>query len=316
MTPTLLCLYEPTAEVKKRLQAVCRLIGPYADPVADIPAGEAGAVRAILTIGPISVRAPLLDRVPAVGLICAYGAGYEGIDLDELRRRKIALTNAQGGNASCVADLAVTLLLSVALRVAPATQLVKEGKWNGVPVRGWEPSAGFGGKRLGIVGFGEIGRRIAARAAGFELEVAYCTRSVRAGATERYFADVEDMARWADYLVVACSLNESTRHLVDRKVLRALGPAGYLVNIARGLVVDQAAMIEALQQGEIAGAGLDVLEGEPAVPGVLLDMPNVVVTPHIGGMTRRAIEMMTDSLVANLSAHFSGGPLVTPVRLS
>lgn len=313
--PVVLCLYRPTKEVCERLAAVCALVGPYADPLNDVPAGEAAAVRAILTIGPIRVDRPLMDRFPALELVCAYGAGYEGVDLAELRRRRIALTNARGGNAACVADLAMTLLLSITLRIVPAVQLVRAGEWNGVPVRGWEPSPGFGGKRLGVVGYGEIGSRVAARAASFELEVAYCTRTRRPDAPYRHFPNVRDMAAWSDYLVVACALNESTRRLVDRPVLEALGPSGYLVNVARGPVVDQAALIDMLTRHEIAGAGFDVLEGEPAVPAVLLDLPDVMVTPHIGGMTRRAIAMMTDSLVANLAAQFTGKPLVTPVRL-
>lgn len=315
MKPTILCLFGPDRKARSRLEVLYRVLGPYKDPLKEIPPADAAEVRAIITTGGIGAKRPVLDLLPNLQLVCAYGAGYEGVDLAELKRRRIKLTNAQGGNAPCVADMAMALLLAASLRVLPADRLVRDGKWDAVPPSGWPASPGFGGRRLGIIGLGEIGFLVARRAQPFDLEVAYHNRTKRGDVAYRYFPNLREMAEWADYLVVACPLNDSTRHSVNAAVLKALGPSGYLVNIGRGAVIDQPALIAALKDGTIAGAGLDVLEGEPKVPPELAALPNVVLTPHIAAMTVRSVDTLNRLVLDNLAALFEGKPLVTPVRL-
>jgi len=313
--PAILCLFGPDKKARAKLEVLYRALGPYKDPLNELPSADAAEVRAVITTGGIGAKKPLLDLLPNLQLVCAYGAGYEGVDLAELKQRRIKLTNAQGGNAPCVADMAMALLLAVALRILPADRMVRDGKWDAVPPRGWPASPGIGGKRLGVVGLGEIGFRIAKRAQPFDLEIAYHNRTKRGDVAYRYFADLREMADWCDYLVVACPLNDSTRHAVNAKVLKALGQSGYLVNIGRGAVIDQPALIDALKNGVIAGAGLDVLEGEPSVPPELAALPNVVLTPHIAAMTVRSVDTLNRLVMENLAALFDGKPLVTPVRL-
>ncbi len=315
MRPTILCLFGPDKKARGQLESLYRVIGPYKDPVAEIPAADAAEVRAIITTGGIGAKKAILDRLPNLQLVCAYGAGYEGVDLAELKRRGIRLTNAQGGNAPCVADMAMALLLAISLRLIPADRLVRDGKWDAVPPSGWPASPGFGGKRLGIVGLGEIGFRIAKRAQPFDLDIAYHNRTKRGDVGYRYFSDLRTMAEWSDYLIIACPLNDSTRHSVNATVLKALGPSGYLVNIGRGGVIDQPALIAALKAGTIAGAGLDVLDGEPKVPPELAALPNVVLTPHIAAMTVRSVDTLNRLVLENLAALFENRALVTPVRV-
>jgi lactate dehydrogenase-like 2-hydroxyacid dehydrogenase len=265
--------------------------------------------RAVLTIGSIGLTAKEIDAMPALELVCAMGAGYENIDTAKCRERGIAVGNGAGTNDSCVADHAMALLLASVRRVPAYDRATRDGIWrNALPL-----APNLSGKRMGIVGLGTIGRRIAQRGLGFDLEIGYHNRRARTDVPYRYFDSVMSLAEWADYLIIATPGGTETRHMVDTPVLRALGPAGYLVNIARGSVVDTAALAAALRAGELGGAGLDVYESEPAPPVELFDCPNVVLTPHVAGWSPEAIFASVSQFVENARRHFAGEPLVAPV---
>jgi lactate dehydrogenase-like 2-hydroxyacid dehydrogenase len=303
--------------MQERLARDYRLVTAYKDYVQAVQASGLGAeARAAVTQGGMGISRELLALAPQLRLVCAYGAGYDKVEPALLKERGIALTNAAGANAPCVADMAMALLLASSLRVLPADRLVRAGGWTRVPPKDWPLSPGFGGKRMGIFGLGAIGLNVARRATPFDIEIGYHNRRPRTGADYRYFDNLRDMAEWCDYLVVAAPLSPQTEHAVNAEVLRALGPQGHLVNVGRGAIVDQPALIAALRDGVIAGAGLDVVEGEPAVPPELLALPNLVVTPHIGAVTERALEALNQQLLGNLEAFFAGRPLLTPVALN
>ena len=278
--------------------------------------GDGGDIRAVLTNGRGGLSGAEMEMLPKLEIVCAVGAGYEAVDLDTSRRRGIAVANCPGTNASAVADSAMMLLMASTRHLLQADRFVRAGGWQDQ----WRvDTPTLSGKRLGILGLGTIGSQIAHRAArGFDMEIGYHNRTAVAGSAYRYFDSLIELATWADFLVVAAPGGAGTRHLVNAAVLAALGPKGYLVNIGRGTVVDTAALIDALQANRIAGAGLDVLEGEPNVPPrlpELLQFDNVVVTPHCAGRAPEARTAATALILANLNAHFSGKPLPSPVSL-
>jgi lactate dehydrogenase-like 2-hydroxyacid dehydrogenase len=272
------------------------------------------AVRAVLTNGRGGLSGAEMALLPKLEIVCATGAGYEAVDLDAARRRGIAVAHSPGANATAVADSALMLLLATTRRVLEADRFVRAGGWQD----GWRTDTPIvSGKRAGILGLGTIGTRIAQRAArGFDMEVGYHNRNAVPGSPYRYFRNLLDLASWADFLIVATPGGAQTRHLVNAGVLAALGPKGYLVNVGRGTVVDTAALIDALRARRIAGAGLDVLEGEPSTPpwvADLLEFDNVVITPHCAGRAPESRQTATAMILANLDAHFAGKPLPTPV---
>jgi len=272
----------------------------------------AGDVRAMLTNGRGGAPAELIAALPKLEIICCFGVGYEMVDLPSCRARGITLANAPGTNDVGVAEMALLLMLAVTRDVVGADAFVKAGRW---PEGGFPRTHTIGGKKLGIVGLGRIGRKIAERAAAFEMEIAWHGPNAKAEAPWRYVPELIALADWADYLVLACPGGEATYHLISEAELRALGPTGILVSIARGTVTDPDALIAALQGGVIAGAGLDVFEGEPNLPEAIRKLDNVVLTPHIGAITHEALENGRDLLLANLRAHFAGQPVLTPVPL-
>ena len=277
---------------------------------------DGGDVRAVLTNGRGGLGGGEMEMLPNLEIVCAVGAGYEAVDLDKARSRGIAVANCPGTNASAVADSAMMLLMASTRHLLQADRFVRAGGWQ----EQWRvDTPTLSGKRLGILGLGTIGSQIAHRAArGFDMEVGYHNRTDVTGSSYRYFASLIELATWADFLVVAAPGGAGTRHLVNAGVLAALGPKGYLVNIGRGTVVDTAALIDALQAKRIAGAGLDVVEGEPSVPPrlpELLQFENVVITPHCAGRAPEARDAATAVILANLNAHFAGKPLPHPVPL-
>ena len=276
-----------------------------------MPGSRAAEIRAVLTNGSSGFSAAQIAALPALEIICALGAGYERIDLAAASARGIIVTNGAGTNDVAVADHAMMLLLATVRGVVQADAAVRRGEWAGA--RQLRPSVS--GKRLGLLGLGHIGQRIAERGAGgFGMEVAYHSRRPREGSPFRHEPDLGALAAWCDFLVVAAPGGAETRHLVDAAVLRALGPEGFLVNIARGSVVDTGALIEALEQERIAGAGLDVVEGEPDdIPARLIRLDNVILTPHIAGRSPEAVLATVRLVIDNLRAHFSGQPVLTPV---
>ena len=262
-----------------------------------------------MTIGAIGLTAGQIDALPNLKLIYSMGAGYEKIDLDHARRRGVKVANGAGTNDSCVADHTLALVLASVRQLDYYGAQLRAGVWRTtLPL-----PAGITGKRLGVLGLGTIGRKIALRAQAFEMEVGYHNRSPKADAPWTYFDSLLALAEWADVLVVATPGGAGTLHLVDATVMRALGPQGHLVNIARGSVVDTAALAAAVREGRLAGAGLDVYESEPAPPAELLDLDAVVLTPHVGGWSPEAVQASVDRFIANMRCHLEGRPLVSPV---
>ncbi|MEP6791957.1 MAG: 2-hydroxyacid dehydrogenase [Ramlibacter sp.] len=278
------------------------------DPAAF--AAAAPRIRAIAASGESKVSAELVSRLPALEMISVFGVGYDGIDVAAARQRAIPVTHTPDVLNDEVADLAIALMLAVARRIPQADQYVRGGRWPGGPM---PLATRVSGARLGIVGLGRIGQAIAQRAAAFGMSIAYTSRTQKPGTAYRYFPSAEALAAEVDFLVLITPGGAGTRKLVNAQVLKALGPQGYLVNVARGSVVDEAALIEALQGGLIAGAGLDVFENEPNVPEALRAMDNVVLTPHIGSATKQTRQAMADLAAGNLAAHFAGKPLLSPV---
>jgi hydroxypyruvate reductase len=278
------------------------------DPTAF--AAVAPRIRAISGSGESKVPRELIARLPALEIISVFGVGYDGVDVAAARERGIPVTNTPDVLNDEVADLAIALVLSISRRIPQADRYVREGKWLNGPM----PLARkVSGARMGIVGLGRIGNAIARRAEAFGMTIAYTSRNARPESPYRYFPSAEALAAEVDFLVVITPGGAGTLKLIDAKVLKALGKDGYLINVARGSVVDEAALIEALQSGTIAGAGLDVFEAEPNVPAALIALDNVVLTPHVGSATWETRRAMGDLAFGNLVAHFAGKPLLSPV---
>ena len=270
----------------------------------------ASNVRAICGSGESKVSAELIAQLPALEIISIMGVGYDGVDVAAAKARGVMVSHTPDVLNDDVADLALALMLNVARRIPQADQYVRQGRWPSGPM----PLARkMSGARLGIVGMGRIGQAIADRARAFGMSIAYTARSAKPALAYAFHATPRELAAVSDFLVVITPGGAATRKLIDSEVLRALGPDGYLINVARGSVVDEAALIAALQQGTIAGAGLDVFENEPQVPEALRALDNVVLVPHIGSATTQTRHAMAARAFANLQAHFAGTPLPSPV---
>jgi lactate dehydrogenase-like 2-hydroxyacid dehydrogenase len=270
----------------------------------------APGIRAIIGGGESRVSAELIARLPALEIISIMGVGYDGVDVAAAKARGVPVTHTPDVLNDDVADLAIALMLGISRQLVQADHHVRSGAWRDGPL---ELGRKMSGARLGVVGIGRIGQGIARRAAAFDMTVGYTARHARPALPYTYFPDAAALAAASDYLVVITPGGDATRHLIGREVLQALGPKGILVNVARGSVVDEAALIDALESHGIAGAALDVFETEPAVPERLRRLPNVLLSPHIGSATRATRQAMADLVVANLRAHFSGQPLPSPV---
>lgn len=279
-----------------------------ADPAAFLR--EHGArFTGIATSAPVGASTELIAALPALKVISCRGVGLDRIDLAAAQARGIAVSGTFGVLSDCVADLAFGLVIDVARRLSAADRFVREGRWL---KEKYPMTRRVSGKRLGIVGLGQIGRAIAKRAGGFDMEVRYHNRSPVADAPYGYEASLESLARWADFLVVAVAGGAGTRHLISQPVLQALGPNGFLINVARGSVVDEDALVAALTGKTIAGAGLDVFADEPRVPEALLTLDNVVLLPHMASGTVETRTGMEDLVLANLKAFFDTGEVLTP----
>lgn len=274
-------------------------------------AREGARFAALVTSGGEKVSADLIAALPALKVIGTRGVGTDHIDLSAAEARGIAVSNTPGVLTDCVADLAFGSLIAVARQLAAADRFVRRGEWltsrYPLATRVW-------GRRLGIIGFGRIGQAVARRAAGFAMEVRYHSLHPAPEAAAGYVASVADLAAWADFLVVCVPGGAATRNLISAAVLESLGPEGYLVNVARGSVVDEEALVDALERGTIAGAALDVFRSEPRVPEALTRLDNVVLLPHIASSTRETFAAMEDLLLDNLNHFFAAGRLLTPVN--
>lgn len=267
-------------------------------------------IRGIAASGDSKVPAELIAQLPALEVISVMGVGYDGIDVAAAKARGVVVTHTPDVLNDDVADLALGLMLSAARQLPAADRFVRSGQW----LQGNQPLARkMSGARLGLVGIGRIGQAIAQRALAFNMSVAYTARSARPGLPYAFHPDAASLAAAVDFLVVITPGGAATRHMINADVLKALGPQGILVNVARGSVVDEAALIDALENGTIAGAGLDVFEAEPRVPQRLLDLHKVVLTPHVGSATAATRQAMADLAFNNLAARLDGRPVLTPV---
>jgi lactate dehydrogenase-like 2-hydroxyacid dehydrogenase len=279
------------------------------DNRSEIIASGQSRIRAVITNGTTGIDAETIDALPALEIVCSFSAGYENVDVGAARARGIAVTHGPGVNAASAADHAVGLMIASGRGIARRDRLVRAGEW--ASARDLAPT--ISGKRLGIVGLGAVGAEIARRAAAFDMAIAYHNRGPRADVEYDYVESGYGLAARSDYLVLSCPGGAATRHIVDAGVLKALGPDGHIVNIARGSVVDTAALIAALENRAIAGAALDVFEDEPNVPEGLKAFDNVVLSPHVAGFTPEAFRAGFELMRDNLRAHFAGNELPTPV---
>jgi lactate dehydrogenase-like 2-hydroxyacid dehydrogenase len=263
--------------------------------------------RAIVGGGTSVVDAALLDRLPALEIIAIHGVGHDGIDLAATRARGITVTTTPDVLTDDVADLVIGLMLAVQRRIVANDGAVRDGGWK------VDLARRANGRRIGIFGLGQIGKAIAKRARPFASELHYTARSAKPDFEGVFHGDIASLATACDVLIIAAPGGDATHHIVNPAVLAALGEDGILVNIARGSLVDEPALVTALQAGTIAGAGLDVFADEPAVPDALKAMDQVVLSPHQGSATVDGRAAMAALVVANLDAYFGGKSLLTPL---
>jgi lactate dehydrogenase-like 2-hydroxyacid dehydrogenase len=279
------------------------------DPAAF--ARVAPLIRAVAGGGESKVPRSLMEQLPALEMVSIMGVGYDGVDVAAALEKRIPVTHTPGVLNDEVADLAIGLMLSVARRIPLADRYVRAGRW---AKEGAMPLARkVSGARLGIVGLGRIGQAIASRAEAFGMSIAYTGRGAKSELAYTFYPTAQALAAQVDFLIVITPGGAGTRHMINAEVLKALGPEGYLINVARGSVVDEAALVDALQQGLIAGAALDVFEKEPHPTEALWSMDNVVLTPHMASATVQTRHAMAKLAVDNLHAHFAGQALFTPV---
>lgn len=270
----------------------------------------APTVRGIVATAESSVPRVLIARLPVLEIISVLGVGYDGIDLEAAREHNVRVTHTPGLSTEDIADFAIALLLCAARQVLTADRFVRRGEW----AAGRHPMTArvFGG-RMGIVGLGRIGRAVALRAQAFGMSIAYTGLTPKADVHYRWCNDVQALAASVDYLVVCASGGADTHGMINAAVLAELGPGGVLINIARGSIVDEHALVEALRERKILAAGLDVFCDEPHVSPALLALPNVVLTPHMASTTNATVQAMLDLTLDNLATHFAGEPVLTQV---
>lgn len=269
-------------------------------------------VDAIVNQNELKIDAELLSRAPRLKIVANATAGFDNMDIAAMRQRRVWGTNAPESYAADTANHTIALLLAVTRRLIEADRYVRSGRWK---QDGWMPGGrwdgvSLAGKRMGLVGYGHIGRQVAMRAAAFGMAVHHHTRS---GADDAGWLPLDDILASSDVISLHCPLNESTRHLIGVRALKMVKPSAVLLNVSRGAVVENAALIDALQQGRLAGAGLDVFEFEPDVPAELIAMSNVVLSPHMGGCTREARNAALQTCADNVMRVLSGEAPETPV---
>ena len=266
-------------------------------------------VTAFVGVGSTAkVDRKLLAMFPNVKMISIFGVGYDGVDVAAVKERGIQVTHTPDVLTDDVADLAMGLILSIGRRIPQSDKFVRNGDWVSEP---FTMTHKVTGTRLGVVGFGRIGQAIAKRAAAFDMSIAYTGRRAKTNAPYRFYASASELAANSDYLVVAVPGGDDTKNMINAQVLKALGPKGIVVNIARGSVIDQTALLQALKDKSIAGAGLDVFWDEPNIDPQFFKLQNVVLTPHNGSNTHETRRAMADLALANLKAFFDERPLLT-----
>lgn len=300
--PALLCLIELPDPTRRELEKRFRLhwLPDSHDERAACVSSIANDCRAIVTGYGGEIGEDLLDELPYATLIACFTAGQDMVDLKAAEERGIRVTNNSRALASSVADLAMALLLDLARDVSGADRYVRAGAWSQAR---YASGRLLETRRMGIFGLGEVGRRIGRRARGFDMEVGYHARRRQEDAEWTYFASLNDLARWSDVLVVCVPGTAETQGLIDCKILEALGPDGWLINVARGSVLDEQALLTALRHKSIAGAGLDVFLNEPEISTAFMGLSNVVLSPHQGSNTIEALHIRTEHLLQTLVEH-------------
>ena len=268
-------------------------------------------IRAVWTVGPLGLDAAMIARLPRLEVVVVNSVGVDRVDLAALAARGIPVSNTPGVLTDDVADLAVLLLLAAQRRLPALDAFVRRGDW--LAHKAGPPAHALRGKTAGIFGFGRIGQAIAARLRPFGMEIAYFQPRAIEGIAVPRAPSLLGLAERSDYLILSAPATPATHHAVDAAVLAALGPEGVLINIARGALVDEPALVTALTEGRLGAAGLDVFEDEPNVPPVLFALKNTVLTPHVGSFTVETRHAMGQLTLDNLVAHFAGLPLLTPV---
>jgi lactate dehydrogenase-like 2-hydroxyacid dehydrogenase len=281
------------------------------DGRAEFLRANASAIRAVVGNAGYNADAALIDALPSLEIVASFSVGIDRVDLPKCRERGIRVTNTPDVLTDDVADLAVGLAIAALRKIPQADRYVRAGLWK---AKGdYTLTTRFSGKRVGIIGLGRIGLAIATRVEAFDCPVNYYQRTKKDYPSYAYYPSVVELAANSDILVVACPLNEQTRHIVNREVIEALGPKGVLINIGRGPHVDEPELVSALVEGRLGGAGLDVFEDEPNVPEALFALDNVVLVPHVGSGTHETRKAMADLVLGNLEAHVLKKPLLTPV---
>ena len=309
--PRLLQVGPLTDRFNQRLAAAydVQQLWTQADPVAFLNTHGA-EFNIVITSARFGCSATQLAAMPSVKAICSFGVGYDAIAVGAANARGIQISNTPDVLNDCVADLAMGLIIDSARKIALGDRFVRDGSWGAKP---FPLGRSVTGKKLGIVGLGRIGKEVAKRSSGFSMEVRYHNRKPDATSPLQYEADLVELARWSDFLVLTCVGGPSTHHLISTEVLEALGETGTVINVARGTVIDEDALVAALVSGKLGGAGLDVFEAEPKVPSALLELPNVVLLPHIGSGTEETRLGMEEMLFSNLEAFLERGEVINAV---
>jgi len=298
------------ADVERELEPTFEVHRAAGAEIEPLLARHGAAIRGIATRGRDRLDEAFLARLPALEIIANYGVGYDSIDLEAAARRGIVVTNTPEVLNDEVADFAVALLLATVRRMPQADRFVREGRW----LRGNFPlGPTLRDRTVGMIGMGRIGERIARRLSGFEVPIVYHSRRARQDVPYRHYPDLLAMAKDVDTLLAILPGGSATKGLIGAEVLAALGPEGILINVARGSVVDEQALIQALRSGTILAAGLDVFADEPRVPPAMLELDNVVLLPHIGSATRHTRGLMGRLVVDNLRSWFERRGPLTPV---
>jgi lactate dehydrogenase-like 2-hydroxyacid dehydrogenase len=312
MKPEILLLEAMMPELEARLDAAYTVHRPDTAPdKAAFIAALGAAVRAIVTGGGSGVSSAIADALPKLEIIAINGVGTDAVDLTRAKAHGVRVTNTPDVLTDDVADLGMALMLAASRQIPAGDRFVRDGKWasrESLPL-----AHKVTGKKLGILGMGRIGRAIGRRAEGFGMQIAYTDIRAFDDLPYRYVPTLPDLARDSDILIIAASGGAQSRGIVNREVMDALGKDGILVNVARGSVVDEPALVAALQAGTLGGAGLDVFADEPNVPPELLTMGHVVLQPHRASATVETRIAMGELVLANLAAHFAGAALLTPV---
>ncbi len=267
-------------------------------------------IKVLLTSGKGKAPKELLDRLPSLQLIDDFGVGFDGIDIEECKKRGIMVTTTPGVLTEDVADLAVSLLMACSRKICAASNFVQEGKWEGGAKFGL--ASKVSGKKAGIVGLGRIGKAVAKRLEGFDMQIFYYDEHAQADNYQKA-ESLKELSETVDFLIICAAASEKNRGLIGEEILRALGPKGTLINVARGSLVDEQALVKVITEGALGACALDVFVQEPHVPKALLGRDNVIFTPHIASATAETRQVMADLVIANLKAFEEGKDLVTPL---